>query len=160
MGSHTAAIRSPRHDESNPFLPPCTTQLGTLQAAAKSYSVVYANSTGLVDISSIKSKYANLTAFTDVDSYSKYAEVELVSDTTFQVIRSNSSKWLKTKVLVWYSAVNTNNGTTKGSVLVIFKKSSYKGVQRSLAPRFLTGGCFLDKFGHASPPRRCGGSAQ
>lgn len=159
LGSHIAAIRSPRDDESNPFLPPCTTHLGTLQAAAKSYSWVYANSTGLVDISSISSKYGNLTAFTDVDSYSKYAEVELVSDTTFQVIRSNSSKWMKTKVLVWFSA-ETANGTAKGTVLVIFKKSSYKGAQRSLAPRFLTGGCFLDKFGHASPPRRCGGSAQ
>lgn len=106
------------------------------QASAKSWnkmplSWVYVNETGLVDITSIRVKGANLTEFIAVESKSKYATAGLVDDDTFQVNRT--SKWgkaksfSKSKVLVEYAANNTANGTTVGYVMVVFPKSGWKG---------------------------------
>jgi hypothetical protein len=88
---------------------------------------VHVNSTGIVDISSIKTKNITLTTFISVESYSKYANVSMLSSTAFQVTRTATKHGMKSSVLVGYSANNTSNGTTKGALMVVFPKANWKG---------------------------------
>lgn len=101
---------------------------------------VHVNSTGIVDISSIKTKNITLTTFISVESYSKYANVSMLSSTAFQVTRTampaaqcaggvlrHEHQCMKSSVLVGYSANNTSNGTTKGALMVVFPKANWKG---------------------------------